>query len=710
MCDFSFLIEKQSCYSETHAESTVLVSSVKQNEQMYSRRQVARAKLARTLLRRLAFGPPAVISRMLNQGALIECPITSDDIVIADKIYGKLVPELRGKIVRRNGFDTITVEPGTPRTPMKLNMYTDIMFVNRKPFLLSVFAPINLTMVSDMGGSNALPNIRSSLETHLNLLEENGLFRLGDVHCDNEFDEEEVRLPIRARPEARMILCGPGQHVPEIERKIRVVKERVRAQLSDLPYNLPARLLPWLLYFVVYCLNCIPVRSSGFYVSPRELMTGRKLNYKRDLRFEFGSYIEARNPTGDSSMAGRTNGMIPLLSSGNVQGSVHCFSLETKRVVVRDSWTVLPMPDIVISMLNRLADVDKLEDRVTRDPEFRVRNQVIRLEADHNEQPDLDTNCSPQLDGVQSEPSIDARVEPPSDEDLKIRIPRDIWDAETNRKDLELVLDDGIVRDADGDIVMDTTDSIDYTTNGVPTTQYDKTYGALYVRPVPPLTPSKHTFRLTIKQCIQRNGEEKTIDELRREVQQMLTKHVWQPVLWDYLTDEERKSVITSSMFLKEKFAADGKFDKLKARLVAGGHQQDRSVYSDSETSSPTVSTTSLFLIAAIAAKENRKVVTIDFSGAYLNAQIKKKVLMKIDKILSSVVVELDPSYCNYIRKDGTLVLQQKKALYGCVESGKLWYDLLSTKLCELGFTANDYECCVFNNTSTDIRPLYAYM
>ena len=190
VCDFSFLIEKQACDIETHAESTVVVSSVKQNELIYSRRQVARAKLARTLLRRLAFGPPAVI--FINQGALIECPITSDDIVIADKIYGEMVPELRGKTVRRNGFDTITV--GTPRAPMKLNIYTDMMFVNRKPFLLSVFAPI--IQVSHMGGSNALPNIRSSLKTHLNLLEENGLFRLGDVHCDSEFDEEEVRLPI----------------------------------------------------------------------------------------------------------------------------------------------------------------------------------------------------------------------------------------------------------------------------------------------------------------------------------------------------------------------------------------------------------------------------------------------------------------------------------------------------------------------------------
>ena len=106
---------------------------------------------------------------------------------------------------------------------MRLNMYTNIMFVNSKPFLLSVFQPINLTMVSDMGGRHVLPNIRSSLNTHVNLLEVNGLFKVADVHCDNELDEDEVRMSIRARLEARMVFCGPGQHVPEIERKIRAM-------------------------------------------------------------------------------------------------------------------------------------------------------------------------------------------------------------------------------------------------------------------------------------------------------------------------------------------------------------------------------------------------------------------------------------------------------------------------------------------------------
>ena len=39
---------------------------------------------------------------------------------------------------------------------------------------------------------------------------------------------------------------------------------------------------------------------------------------------------------------------------------------------------------------------------------------------------------------------------------------------------------------------------------------------------------------------------------------------------------------------------------------------------------------------------------------------------MKIDKSFISVAVDLDPSFCDFIRKDGTLALQLKKALDSC--------------------------------------------
>ena len=73
-------------------------------------------------------------------------------------------------------------------------------------------------------------------------------------------------------------------------------------------------------------------------------------------------------------------------------------------------------------------------------------------------------------------------------------------------------------------------------------------------------------------------------------------------------------------MFLKDKYTADGKFDKLKSRLVAGGHLQDRNIYDNG--SSLTVSITSAFIAAAIAASENRAVATIDFPGAFLNSEL----------------------------------------------------------------------------------------
>ena len=51
----------------------------------------------------------------------------------------------------------------------------------------------------------------------------------------------------------------------------------------------------------------------------------------------------------------------------------------------------------------------------------------------------------------------------------------------------------------------------------------------------------------------------------------MVDKKVWHGVHSTNLTSAERKAVIRSSMFLKDKYMASGAFDKLKARLVDGG-------------------------------------------------------------------------------------------------------------------------------------------
>lgn len=100
-------------------------------------------------------------------------------------------------------------------------------------------------------------------------------------------------------------------------------------------------------------------------------------------------------------------------------------------------------------------------------------------------------------------------------------------------------------------------------------------------------------------------------------------------------------------MFLKEKFLASGEFEKLKARLVAGGDQQVKTLYDD--LSAPTVGTSSVFTLHCIAAHEGCKVTVIDISGVYLNADMDTglTVHMRLDKSMTGMMVNLSSQYTN---------------------------------------------------------------
>jgi hypothetical protein len=110
-------------------------------------------------------------------------------------------------------------------------------------------------------------------------------------------------------------------------------------------------------------------------------------------------------------------------------------------------------------------------------------------------------------------------------------------------------------------------------------------------------------FNITVREAIHTRGE-KTVPVIMKELNQMISKRVWTPIDGNRLTAEERSRIIRSSMFLEEKYLASGQFEKLKARLVAGGDQQDKLIYDD--LSAPTVSTSSVFSILSIAAPEGR--------------------------------------------------------------------------------------------------------
>ena len=203
-------------------------------------------------------------------------------------------------------------------------------------------------------------------------------------------------------------------------------------------------------------------------------------------------------------------------------------------------------------------------------------------------------------------------------------------------------------------------------------------------------------FNISAKKSLLEYGE-RAKQVMMAELRQMIDREVFTPAKWEEMSADQRQGTIRSMIFLKEKFKADGEFDKLKARLVAGGHQQLREFYNPDDTSSPTARTASVFIIAAIAAFQRKHVVTVDIAGAHLNADMKGSVWMILDPLMATYMCELRPDYAKYVRKDGTLVVRLKKALYGCIESAKLWYDNLSASMISDGFTKNSEDGCVLS-------------
>jgi histone deacetylase 1/2 len=184
---------------------------------------------------------------------------------------------------------------------------------------------------------------------------------------------------------------------------------------------------------------------------------------------------------------------------------------------------------------------------------------------------------------------------------------------------------------------------------------------------------------------------EKVLDEL----QQLVEKGSWVPVHSSKLTTAQRLAIIRSSIFLKEKFKSTGEYDRLKARLVAGGNMQDKSLYED--LSSPTVATSSILICATIAAKEGRRVATFDIGGAFLHSKLARVVHMRIAKRLADLMVVLYPEYAAFQERDGSLVVELRQALYGLVEAANLWYENLSGTLAKLGYEKSTSDPCVFN-------------
>ena len=168
----------------------------------------------------------------------------------------------------------------------------------------------------------------------------------------------------------------PVKHVPRIERKIRMVQERVRCHFHELSYLMCLFLLVHCVYYsVLRVIQYINIDN----IIPWENFHGRKLVIKLDFALSFGYYVQAEKPLSDSTMIERRHGAIALWPTGSVCGSWLFYSIVTGKTITRAKWTHHQIPVEVVSHLNQLARLDFKAP--IREPMFELCNTNINQQA-----------------------------------------------------------------------------------------------------------------------------------------------------------------------------------------------------------------------------------------------------------------------------------------------------------------------------------------
>jgi hypothetical protein len=180
--------------------------------------------------------------------------------------------------------------------------------------------------------------------------------------ADNEF--QSLRDDIEGMG-IEVNIVSKNEHAPEIERQNRVIKERARGIVQTLPYKiLPKKMRIAMIQYIVFWLNNIP--KEGQSESPREMIIGHQvLDIKMVCKIPFGAYAQVHdNNDTTNTMIQRTTGGINLGPS-NMNGSFKFLSLETGGIIVRRSWTELPVPNNVIMRVEEMTN--DMQDDIWRE-------------------------------------------------------------------------------------------------------------------------------------------------------------------------------------------------------------------------------------------------------------------------------------------------------------------------------------------------------
>jgi len=647
-------------------------------------------------------------------------PIEVHDVAHMYDIHGQAPEFIRGKMRRRNARNA-SFNPIPREISHYIGLHLDVMFACGLAFFLAVARPIGVATIVYLGnaknpekfqksldanlGTRAKNSLKSALDSILRLFGSYGLY-VRRIYSDREkgiiaLQDEYPGIPFDP--------TGAGGHEPVVENRIRTIKGTMRAIRASLPYKLCATLCVWLALYAVYVGNRIPVRG-GYMAAPISLVTGRQPDYKTDFPFAFGDEAWVKTNTSTSEQD-RATMALALVPNGSPTGAARFMLMKNGAIVTTHNYVIHPHSQDLIDTLNHM---HAMHPPPSEDINIRVGTNVVE-DGENEDVAAIVANYAPPMRQARDRPEpnpVNIEVQHPGDpttpenQDTGSQAPNPSPPSPNPEPDPD---------DDDNDAVPDLHDSDDEDDdNPMPSfSNLGKRAIHQHVNPpeehpmpsIAPLAATKSIYhQMTLNRALKLKPEP-AHNAAITEVMQMYLKEVFEGTLYEDIPPEHRAKIPPSFMFLKDKFDSGGEWERLKARLVLGGNHQIRELYE--KHSSPTASVPSIFALSAIAAAEGLDVFTMDIGGAYLNADMGDHlVYMKLDPIVSTMMTEIDPTFSQFIREDGTSIVRLKKALYGSIQAGLLWYKEISSFLYSQGFQSESKNPCLFAKHEEDGKQL----
>ena len=228
------------------------------------------------------------------------------------------------------------------------------MFVNRIPFFASISRHLKFTTADTL--HNRTTSQLVQCVTNVKALYTKRGFNVTAALMDGEF----VTMRTDLLNMGMLLNTSPAsEHVPEIKRQHRVIKERARACRHSLPFKMiPKIMITEMIYNCVLWINAFHTKAGvSASIRPRTLLTGVKFDYKCHCKLAFGAYaqVHEENLTTNSQQA-QTLGAICLGPAGNLQGGYKFMNLRTGKKLTRRRWMALPMTQEVIDHVNKLGE------------------------------------------------------------------------------------------------------------------------------------------------------------------------------------------------------------------------------------------------------------------------------------------------------------------------------------------------------------------